>query len=139
MLNKRLAMAVAAVFAFFFITDFVIHGHLLKGLYMQTASVWRSEAQMQHHMGFMMAEKLLSALLLCVIFTYGRKGKDVMEGVRYGLLLGGLIAAQNFMWYAVLPIPQALLLAWIAGCLFQYVGAGVIVALMYKPARGAAR
>lgn len=130
--KKRLLISIIAVFAFIFVSDFIIHGNLLKGIYQETASLWRPEAEMGTYMPYMLFAQLLMATFLCVIFTYGQENKGVMEGVRYGLMIGALGASCSFVWYAVAPIPQTLLWAWVVAGMTQSVISGVIVSLTYK-------
>jgi len=131
---KRLAMSVVAVFAFIFVSDFIIHGQLLSGIYKETAALWRPESEMQSYMPWMIFAQLLMGTFLCLIFTYGQENKGIGEGVRYGLYIGAFSAAHSFVWYAVAPIPQTLLWGWVGSCLVQSMISGVIVSLIYKKA-----
>ena len=50
---KRLVLAIVAVFVGIFATDMLIHGVWLNGLYKDTAQLWRTEAEMKHHMAYL--------------------------------------------------------------------------------------
>ena len=73
-----------------------------------------------------------------VIFTYifvrGREGKGIMEGIRYGVLMGVFynltVAYDSFVIY---PIPYSLALQWALGGIAITTIAGVVAALVYKP------
>ena len=125
-------MAFVGAFLVILASDFVLHGVLLKDLYAQTASAWRSEADMQAHMGYMLAGQAIAALFLVWIFAKGYEGKGLGEGVRFGLLIGAFGSAHCFIQYAVTPIPCSLLCAWVAGMLVQSVLAGLAAAAIYK-------
>ena len=129
---KRLGMAFVGALLVILVTDFVLHGVLLKEIYTQTASAWRTEADMQAHMGWMMAGQTIAALFLVWIFAIGYEGKGLGEGVRFGLLIGAFGTAHCFIQYAVTPIPCRLLAAWVAGMMVQSVLAGVAAAAIYR-------
>jgi hypothetical protein len=48
--TKRWLLASVAVLVVIMVLEFVIHGVLLQGVYQQTASVWRTQADMQRLM-----------------------------------------------------------------------------------------
>ncbi len=48
--TKRWVIAGLAVFVVFAVIEMIVHGALLEGMYKQTASVWRPEADMQRLM-----------------------------------------------------------------------------------------
>jgi hypothetical protein len=129
---KRLFMAFAGVLVFTFVSNFAIHQLWLKEAYQATAGAWRPDAEMQEHMCSMMFGQLLSALALTFIFTKGYEGKGWQEGVRFGILIGLFSAAHSFIQYAVTPIPVSLLWSWVAACMIQGIGAGVIASLIYR-------
>ncbi len=136
---KKLAIAILAVFVTIFATDFIIHGNLLKGMYMDTQSLWRGQDEMQSYMGWMVLSQLLAATFFCMIFPYGREGKGMTEGVRYGLLMGGLGTSHFFMQYAVTPIPLAMIFAWTVGWVAQSVLCGLVVSKIYASEKASKR
>jgi len=126
----RLLLPIIAVFIFIFAFDFLVHGYLLKGLYKETASLWRPEGD--HKMAFIFASELLFAIMASYIFTLNFEGKGIGEGVRYGLLIGLLVGAIQIGTYCYMPIPLALTVAWFAGEVLRGLGAGVVLSLTYK-------
>lgn len=122
---KKLACCFGAVFVAFFITDYLVHGVLLKSMYQATASLWRPEAEMGNYMAPMFSGKAILALFFAWIFLHGYKGKGLMEGVRFGLLMGGYCAGSNLIMYAVQPFTCALTCSWIIACFGQSVFAGI--------------
>ena len=129
---KRLFLTVLAVFAFVFVSDFVIHHILLGPTYRDTSSLWRSEGEMKGYMIWMLIGQFLTAAFFSVIFAKGYEGKGLGEGVRYGLLIGPFAIAPHFIQYAVTPLPQFLLWSWIAGTMVQAILGGVIAAAVYR-------
>jgi hypothetical protein len=79
-----------------------------------------------------MVGQFLTALFFVSIFAKGYEGKGVMEGVRYGVLVGFLFVAGYFTQYAVYPITSEILWAWCGTGLAQSIGGGVVVSLVYK-------
>jgi len=126
----RLVLPIIAVFIFIFAFDFLYHGYLLKGLYKETASLWRPEGD--HKMPFIFASELLFAIMASYIFTLNFEGKGIGEGVRYGLLIGLLVGAIQIGTYCYMPIPLALTVTWFAGEVLRGLGAGVVLSLTYK-------
>lgn len=132
MKSKSLWLSALSVFGLIFVTDFLVHGVLLSGLYAETESLWRPQDQMQQHMPFMFLGQALTALFFAAIFNHGYKGGGMGEGVRYGLLISGFIAAQNLMMYAVAPYPSTLVMAWVVSAALQSVFAGMICVVVHR-------
>ncbi len=130
--RKRLVMTVFAVFVFIFISDFVIHGVILSDTYKQTASLWRPEQEMHSYMLWMMIGQFLVAKFFSTLFARGYEGGGAMEGFRFGVLASPLLVAPSFVSYAVTPMPQFLLWAWVGLGLIQGLLAGVVAGLVYK-------
>ncbi|MFI5391170.1 MAG: hypothetical protein ACHQYQ_07405 [Bacteriovoracales bacterium] len=133
--TKSFIMAFVAVYAFIFVADWVIHGHLLKGIYQETASLWRPEEQMKSMCIWMFIGYFFTAKYFTFIFARGCETSGAAEGFRYGLLVGLLLIGGCFIQYAILPIPQALMWYWIATTLFEAIGSGIIVGAIYKKKR----
>lgn len=129
---KKLGITTIAVFAAYWITNFLIHGVLLKNQYQETAHLWRPESEMQQYRVPMILGQFLTALFFSMIFVHGYKGKGPIEGVRYGLLMGGVFTAGNLIMYAVAPWPLNLVVAWSVASIAQSVLLGVICTFTYK-------
>ncbi len=128
---KKLLICTLAVFLGIVFSDFVIHGIILKDLYMETANLWRPEAEMSAFMGHMFLGQFILAFFFSLIFAQGYRSTGVMEGVRYGLILGGLEMGRNFIMHSVQPIPVGLTLSWIVFAFIQFVFVGIIASLVY--------
>lgn len=129
---KRFLLAALAVFVIFQVLDFVVHGLILSADYEATTQVWRPD--MMEKMWIIYLTGLLLSLLFVYIFAKGYQGKGIMEGVRYGLVMGLLLAVVvNVNQYIVYPLPDGLLIKWILFGLIEIVVAGVAVSLIYKP------
>lgn len=129
---KKFGICVFAVFVTVMVSNFVIHQVLLKGIYGATPQLWRPEAEMAGHMCYMLAGQFLTALFFAWIFVHGYKGTGIMEGVRFGLLMGGFQTGGNLIMYAVQPYPCNLVCSWILCGFAQAILVGVVASLTYK-------
>lgn len=130
--TKKIALTSLAVFVFIFIFEFIFHGCVLKSTYDATAHLWRPKAEMGSYMPFMTLGQIGFATLFTIIFTHGYKGTGIMEGVRFGLLIGIFTSFETLIWYSVVPYPVTLVVAWILGGLLLCVGSGVVAAKVYS-------
>jgi hypothetical protein len=134
-MGTRWIMAGVGAFVAIFLLDMVIHGHLLMGLYTQTASVWRPQADAHQKMWLMALGQLVFGLLFAWIYTKGYESAKagIGLGLRYGLTIGALLGISYItVWYVVLPVPFALALGWTAGILVDCLVAGAVVGLLYR-------
>lgn len=115
--------------------NYAVHEIGLSGTYESLASVFRPEAQMMSMMWMMFVGDALYLLLFCYIFTRGHEGKGVMEGVRYGVLMGLFLAIPTVVTqYVVYPLTGELAAIWFVAYLAGLIIAGAIFAAIYKPA-----
>jgi hypothetical protein len=129
---KNFWLVVLASVLTVFVTDFLIHQVLLKDLYRSTAAFWRFEAEMMGFMAYMFAGQILVGVFFAWIFAFGYQGRGIAEGVRYGLLMGGLSLGQQLIMFAVQPFPTSLLAAWVVTCVIQSVIVGAVAAKVAK-------
>src|SRR6266705_1046399 len=132
--TKRWLLASVAVFVVIGVLEFLIHGVLLSDMYKQTASLWRSEAEMQKMTWVFWVGILVFAPFFALIYVKGyEKGKPGLgQGFRYGLYAGAMLCVLNsFGWYVLLPIPLALAFYWFLAILVEFIAAGVAAGLVY--------
>ena len=132
--TKRWLLASVAVVVVVGVLEFLIHGVILSDMYKQTASVWRSEAEMQKMMWVFWAGILVFASFFALIYVKGyEKGKPGLgQGFRYGLYVGAMLSVMNsFGWYVLLPIPLALAFYWLLATLVEFIVAGIAAGLVY--------
>lgn len=119
------------------IIESLVHGILLKELYVQSASVWRPEAEMSKLVYYGWVATLISCFFLVYIFHKGYEGKPnkILEGLRFGAVIGLFYSIPMAAWsYITIPMPFALALAWFAVGFVDMLIAGVIISLLYKRA-----
>ena len=123
------------VFITLFALDHLLHGMLLKGMYHQTASVWRPETEMKHMMWYMWLGYLIFSPVFVCIYSKGyEEGKGrIGQGFRYGFWIGILLSVmQNLICYVILPIPLKLAIYCIVGETIKYTCLGAVLGLAYK-------
>lgn len=136
MSNKTFWFGFIAVYVVWNILSFLIHGVALQDAYMALADLWRSEQEMMNMMWIMYVTSLVYVFLFCYIYTKGHEGKGIMEGVRYGLLIGLFMSVpMAFDSYTIYPITFHLALLWFVTGIVQWIIAGAIFAVIYKPGR----
>lgn len=133
---KRFFGAVLAVTAVIAVIDMVLHNVILMDVYKQTMHLWRSEAEMKALFGWIWAGYPVFALVFVRIFAKGyEKNKPGLgQGLRFGILAGFLVfAATNMMYYAVMPLPAALPIAWFLGGMVECMAGGIVAGWIYRP------
>ena len=127
---KRFIFSAIAILVFVFLFEFLVHGVLLQGIYMETAHLWRT--QEESPMIFMFLSQLGFSLMAAFIFTRHFEAKGMGEGVRYGLMIGLLLGSIQVGTYCYMPIPGMLTAAWVLAALVKGLGSGVIASLVYR-------
>jgi hypothetical protein len=131
-MNKRMLLALVAVFITWSVLDFLIHGLLLQSTYEATASLWRPIEEM--NMLLMYFVTLVFTAAFVGIYGFLVTPKSVMSGARFGLLFGLATGiSMGFGSYTYIPIPLMLAWSWFIGTLIESVIAGVVAGLIIKP------
>ncbi|MBN2158993.1 MAG: hypothetical protein JW807_06330 [Spirochaetes bacterium] len=128
---KRFVLASIAVFVVIQAIDWLFHGLLMSGWYAELKGVWR--ADMMDLMWVMTLGSLFFSFMFVFIFTKGYENKGIMEGVRYGLLIGLLMYVAGMLGqYAMYPIPLGMAVAWVAYGIVEMAAAGAVTAAIYR-------
>jgi len=134
MKNKTFWIGWVVVFVLLQAIGFVIHGLLMDDTYKSLASVFRPEEQMNSMMWIMMISAALVVFVFCYVFTQGREGTGVMEGVRYGTLMGLFLALPTSIdAYVIYPITQELAAVWFISAVVSFMIGGAVFSVIYKP------
>ena len=132
--NKTFWIGWIVVFVVLQAYGYLVHEVGLSSTYESLASVFRPQGEIQGMMWMMMVGSALSLLLFCYIYTLGHEGKGVMEGVRYGALMGVFFSIpMSVDQYVVYPLPGNLALVWFCTAVIGFIVGGAILALIYKP------
>jgi hypothetical protein len=128
---KKYLLASLAVFATFMVLDIIIHGQLLQGAYMASASLWRPEGEMM--MGLMTLVTVVTSLTFTAIYAFLVKGGSVATGAKFGLLYGlGAGFAMGMGNYSMMPIPTNIAWAWFISYAFEATVAGAVAGWIVK-------
>jgi hypothetical protein len=131
---KRLILTVVVVFVGFWVTSFLIHGLWLNPIYKETMTLWRSEAEMQKHMGWMFLGQFLWSAAFVVIWSKGFPAVNSLAGsCLYGLIMGMFMESNSLIMYCVQPMPGHLVAKWVAAGLAQGALMGILVFFVGRP------
>ncbi len=133
-LKKQIAGSIG-VFIVLYLLDFILHGILLKDIYLETASVWRTKEEMSKLAWCFALGYLLFSPVFVFIFNVGYEEKKapIQQGITYGIILGFLYSAMpNIISYAILPIPPELPFLWFIGNMLEFIAAGGVLGFIYK-------
>jgi TM2 domain-containing membrane protein YozV len=132
--NKTFWIGWIVVVVLMQIYGYLVHEIGMAGLYEALASAFRPEADMTSKMWMMMAGGLVSLLVFCYIFTVGHEGKGILEGVRYGALMGLFVAIPTSVdSYVIYPVTGEVAVIWFFAGIAGLVIAGAVFAAIYKP------
>lgn len=132
---QRLLLAIVAAFAAIFCTDFLIHGLWMEPVYKATMHLWRTDEEMQAHMGWLCAGQLLAAVTFVLIWAKGFAATGGRKcAVIYGLCMGLFSQANTLISYAVEPLTLEIVWKWILSGVLQGIVLGLVVRSVYKPA-----
>jgi hypothetical protein len=130
--TKRYFVASLAVFVAAVVLDYVIHGVILKSAYEATKTIWRPDVDSKAWIIALV--DFIIAFPFTYIFVKGYEGKGIMEGVRFGTVVGVLICVpMSYGTYAMLPMPYSLAFQWFLYGLIETILMGITAAAVYRP------
>jgi hypothetical protein len=133
-MNKKLVVGWIVVFIVMSVLEFLLHGVILSSTYNSEAvrKFTRPESEMMGMMWIYYVVYLIVSFFFTLIFSKGYEGKGIVEGVRYGLYMGLLMATpMAYASYAMLPMPYSLALSWFISGIIEYIILGIVVAMVY--------
>ena len=130
---KRVALAGLAVFLVSQVIEYLIHGVWLQSMYLSLKQIWRPD--MESKRWILGAVGFIVSFVFAYIFAKGYEGRGIMEGVRFGAVVGLFTALPSaYTTYVIFPIPYSLALTWFLAGMIQTILLGIVAALTYKPA-----
>lgn len=131
-MNKKVWIGFVAVFITFQVLDGIVNFVILDPAYKSISHLMRPEGEMK--LWLIPVIGLFFSFFFTFIFSKGYEGKGSLEGVRYGLYVGLMVALpMAYGSYAMMPIPYSLALQWFIYGTLEYMIAGVVLALIFKP------
>jgi hypothetical protein len=132
--TKRLILAIVVVFITVFVTNVLIHGVWLNSVYKETASLWRTEPEMNKHFPWMLLGQFLFSATFVVIWSKGFPAVASLSGsCAYGLTMALFGQSLTIITYVVQPMPGSLMAKWFFAGIVQGLLMGVVVFLVGKP------
>lgn len=134
MKNRTFWIGWLVVFVVMQVYGYLVHEVGLSDTYESLAPIFRPETEMMHMMWMMTVGSAITMLVFCYIFTFGREGKGVMEGVRYGFWMGLFLSIPSAVdQYVVFPLTGELAVIWFVTGIVGLIISGAIFAAIYKP------
>lgn len=132
----RVAAAAVVAWIVYLGASPLVNNVLLADLYAKHAAVFRPQAEMNLVLG--LGASLLGFFVFAYAFAKGYEGGNgAVEGLRFGVVVGLLLACFAATWnYVVLPVSGSLGVAWIVDTLVEMAVYGVVVGLVYRPIAG---
>jgi hypothetical protein len=136
----RVAIAALAAWVVYMGIGFVVHDVLLADTYAQFASVMRPADEQRGILPVAFGFALVGFFAFAYAYAKGYEGGNgVQEGLRFGVIVGILLCCFAGIWnYMVWPISTELF-AWLIDYIVEFAIYGMIVGLIYRPLRLAAR
>jgi hypothetical protein len=139
-MSKRFLVAWVVMFVAWMVEGFVVHGLLLSANYLTLPQLFRAQADAQGYFGWMLLAHVLVAGAYVWIYERGISPDRpwLGQGLRFGIAVAVLTAVPTYLiYYAVQPLPGALVVKQIVLDAIGIVILGVIVAWLYRrrPAR----
>ncbi len=136
-MKRKFLVAWVLLFLLWMVGSFVVHGLLLGSDYAQLTTLFRSEADSQQQMPFMLAAHVIMAGAFVWIYARGAEEKPWLpQGLRFGVAVALMTVVPTYLiYYAVQPMPGALVGKQIVFDGLLVVLLGIAVAFAYrKPA-----
>lgn len=135
---KSLIISIVVAFLVIFGTDYLIHGVWLVPAYHATSWLWRPDAEMGSHMGWLIGGQLLAAATFVLIWARGFAATATpVCGLIYGACMGAFSQVHAIISYAVSPISLGIAARWFGSGVLQAVLLGFIVSRVYRPLKDA--
>ncbi len=132
MINKTFWMGWVAVFVVMQVIGYAVHEVMMADTYAALADIFRPREEMDSMMWMMFLSGAVLLFLFCYIFTKGYESKGVMEGVRYGALMGVFLALVNVDQHVVYPLPANVAAIWFVTVVVSLTISGAVFAAIYK-------
>ncbi len=133
---KRFWLTALLVFIGFEITNIVIHGFLMMGIYNSepVKSAFRPEEMMNRYMWVMHVTGLVYCFFFTFFFVKGYENKGLVEGIRFGFYVGLFYTyVSTFNEFVLFSIPYSLAWYWILEGVVQSILLGLLAAAIYRP------
>jgi len=134
---KRYVAASLTVFVVSVALGYLVNAVILQSTYASIHGIWRADVQSK--MWINAVSDFILSFVFVYVFVRGYQGRGIMEGVRFGLLMGLIFAIPAaYGTYVIIPIPYYLALEWFLYGMAQTLILGIVAAALYQPAHATA-
>jgi hypothetical protein len=133
-MDRKFLVAWLVLFVVWMLGSFVVHGTLLYGDYAALPNLFRPEADAQNYFPFMLLAHAVMAGAFVWIYTRGLEAKPWLgQGLRFGLAIAlSTVAPFYTIYYAVQPMPGAVVIKQIVFDSIVLLALGAVVAFLYR-------
>ncbi len=136
----RIALAAVAAWVVSIPMGYVVNEIILKDLYLANAATMRPEAEIFANLPIGFGFMLVGFFAFAYAYAKGYEGgQGLMEGVRYGVLVGLMIDCFAIVWSGLTThMSMSLTTAMMIDYIFEFALYGGIVGAVYRPSPAAA-
>ena len=133
-MNKQFLVAWVVVFILWMLGAFVVHGVLLHGDYASLPSLFRTDADSQQYLPFMIIAHVVLAGAFTWIYARGQEARPwLTQGLRFGLAVALLTVVPTYtIYYVVQPMPGMTAVRQTVFDTALLLLLGAVVAFMYR-------
>jgi hypothetical protein len=128
--NSNFTLAATVMIVWLNLFSWFWHGNVMKARYIETALLWRPEAEMKAWAITLGIS--LSAFIATYVFAKGFEGKGIKEGLRFGILITLLFSSGYLIAHATQPIPEDIIGMWIIGDFLGYSLGSILLGYVLK-------
>lgn len=133
-MNKTFWIGFVVVYIVMQAMGFVIHEVMMADTYASLGNVLRGETEMMDMMWMMMISAAVMVFMFCYIFTKGYEGRGIVEGIRFGLMIGIMMAGPMAIDpHVIFPLPADVATLWLLSGVGSLMVSGAVFAAIYKP------
>lgn len=133
-MNKKALLSVVVIFIVSMGLGFFVHGVLLKPNYSQLPNLFRTEQDSANYFPYMLIAHVIMAIGFVWVYLKGKEDKPfLMQGIRFGIAIAVLSTIPTYLiYYAVQPMPAAVVCKQIVFDTLSVIFMGIIVAWLNK-------
>ena len=133
-MNRQFLVTWFVIFGLWMLGGFIVHGWMLQADYASLPNLFRSDTDAQRFMPYMILAHVIMAGAFVWIYDRGQQARPWLpQGLRFGLAVALLADLPIYlMYYAVQPMPGAVVVKQVAGDTVVLLVLGAAVAFMRR-------
>ncbi len=130
-MNKKVWIGFVIAFVALQVLDGIVNFIILDPAYKSISHLMRPEGETK--LWLLPVTGLFFSFFFTYVFSKGYEGRGLLEGVRYGLYIGLMVALpMSYGAYAMMPIPYSLALQWFIYGTLEYMIVGLLLSLAFR-------